>query len=798
MINEDTFPVEPWQIRETTLDFDILAQSESVFALSNGHLGFRGNLDEGEPHGLPGTYLNSFFEIRPLPYAEAGYGYPEEGQTIVDVTNGKILRLLVDDEPFDVRYGELQSHERVLDFRAGTLTRTVRWRSPAGREVAITSQRLVSLVQRGVAAIEYIVEAVDEFTRVTIQSELVANEDQPTTANDPRASALLTNPLQAVSHDCNGQRAMLIHRTQLSELMMAAAMDHDVEVPGRVEVHTDASEDLARTTVICGLRPGQKLRIVKYLAYGWSSLRSRPALRDQVDGALTGARYTGWQGLLDAQRAYLDDFWDNADVEVEGDPESQQAVRFGLFHVLQASARAERRAIAGKGLTGTGYDGHAFWDTEGFVLPALTYTQPRAAADALRWRASTLDLARQRAEELDLAGASFPWRTIRGQECSAYWPAGTAAWHVNAVIAAAFERYRVVTGDQSLEAECGLEVLIETARLWLSLGHHDRHGLWHLDGVTGPDEYTAIVRDNVFTNLMAAHNLRVAAAACGRHPEAARALGVTTEETAAWRDAAGTAHLPFDDGLGVHQQCDGFTTLRDWDFDENTAYPLFLHESYVRLYPAQVIKQADLILAMHWQGHAFTGEQKARNVDYYEPRMVRDSSLSAATQAVLCAEVGHLELAHDYTYEAALIDLRDLHHNTRDGLHMASLAGAWTALVAGFGGLRDDQDMLALNPQLPEEITRMRFRLRWRNFRITVDVDHDRVEYALRDGEDGALTIRHAGTDLELTTQAPVRVKLEPREPMLATPSQPPGRTPLRRSRPGRRVSEPDPGMPPR
>ncbi|MDT5214056.1 MAG: alpha,alpha-trehalose phosphorylase, partial [Mycobacterium sp.] len=363
MINEGTFPVEPWHVRETTLDLDLLAQSESVFALSNGHIGLRGNLDEGEPYGLPGTYLNSFFELRPLPYAEAGYGYPEEGQTLVDVTNGKILRLLVDDEPFDVRYGNLQHHERVLDMRAGTLTRDVRWTSPAGQQVAVTSTRLVSLAHRGVAAIEYIVEAIDEFARITVQSELVANEDQPQTSSDPRAAALLSSPLEAIAQESGENQAVLIHRTRFSELMMAAAMDHDIEVPGRVEADTEVSEDLARTTVICGLRPGQQLRIVKYLSYGWSSLRSRPALRDQVAGAMKGARYTGWQGLLETQRAYLDDFWDSADVEVDGDPACQQAVRFGLFHVLQASARAERRAIPGKGLTGTGYDGHAFWDT---------------------------------------------------------------------------------------------------------------------------------------------------------------------------------------------------------------------------------------------------------------------------------------------------------------------------------------------------------------------------------------------------------------------------------------------------
>ena len=782
MIHDDAFPVEPWHVRETTLNLDRIAQTESLFALSNGHIGLRGNLEEGEPHGLPGTYLNGFYETRPLPYAETGFSYPEDGQSIVDVTNGKIIRLLVDDEPFDVRYGELHEHERVLDMQAGTLARVAQWKSPAGKQVRVQSTRLVSLGQRSVAAIEYVVEAIDEFVRVTVQSELVANEDQPKRSKDPRVATLLQDPLEAVRHETTDNWALLVHKTRESGLMMAAAMDHDVDVPGRVEVRTEASDDLARTTVICGLRPGQQLRIVKYLAYGWSSLRSRPALRDQVAAAIAGARYTGWQGLVDLQRECLDVFWDSADVEVDGDPDCQQAVRFGLFHVLQASARAERRAIPGKGLTGTGYDGHAFWDTEGFVLPVLTYTASTAAADALRWRASTLDLARDRAALLDLAGAAFPWRTIHGEECSAYWPAGTAAWHVNADIAMAFERYRVVTGDDSLEIECGLAVLVETARLWCSLGHHDRHGVWHLDGVTGPDEYTAVVRDNVFTNLMAVHNMQIAADACERHPEAAQDMGVTTEETVAWRDAAGAAHIPYDEGLGVHEQCAGFTTLREWNFTENTKYPLLIHEPYSRLYPSQVVKQADLVLAMHWQSHAFTPEQTARNLDYYERRTTRDSSLSACTQAVICAAVGHLELAHDYAYEAALIDLRDLHNNTEDGLHMASLAGAWTALVAGFGGLRDDEGILALDPHLPDGIERLCFRLRWRDFRLTVDAGHDEVTYTLRDGPDATLTIRHDGEDVGLSTKSPTTVAVSRRTALLPPPEQPPGRKPIRRS----------------
>ena len=527
MISDGAFPVEPWHVRETRLDLDLLAQSESVFALSNGHIGLRGNLDEGEPFGLPGTYLGSFFETRPLPYAEAGFGYPEDGQTLVDVTNGKIMRLIVDDEPFDVRYGELLDHERVLDLRAGTLTRRTTWRSPAGQAVKVRSTRLVSFAQRGVAAIEYIVEAVDEFVRVSVQSELVANEDQPRMSADPRVSAALSRP--ARGGPARDRRARC-----------PSGAPHPSEWPDDGGRHgardrrprTRRGRDRRRRRTgpappsSCGLRPGQRLRIVKYLAYGWSSLRSRPALRDQVSGRADRRPVQRLEGLLDAQREYLDDFWDSADVEVEGDPDIQQAVRFGLFHVLQASARAERRAIAGKGLTGTGYDGHAFWDTEGFVLPVLTYTvrrrpPPTRCAGGRRrstWPRSAppSSTSRARASRGARSGVRSARRTGR--------PAprrGTST----PTSPMAFERYRTVTGDESLEEECGLEVLVETARLWMSLGHHDRHGVWHIDGVTGPDEYTAVVRDNVFTNLMAAQQ--------PAHAPPTRARG-TPRRPAAW------------------------------------------------------------------------------------------------------------------------------------------------------------------------------------------------------------------------------------------------------------------------
>ncbi|HEY6582514.1 MAG TPA: glycosyl hydrolase family 65 protein [Rubrobacter sp.] len=784
MIQHRCFPAEPWAVRETELDLAMLAQSESVFALSNGHVGLRANLEEGEPHGIPGTYLNSFYETRPLPYAEAGYGYPEAGQTLLNVTNGKIIRLLVDDQPFDVRYGRLRAHERVLDLRAGVLRRRADWVSPGGQAVRICSVRLVSFAQRAVAAILYEVEPLGAPARMVVQSELVANEPLPAAVGgDPRAGSGVGAALRSELFSDHDARVVLVHSTRESDLRMAAGMDHIVEGPIVTKTTTESGEDLGRVTVATELEPGQRLRLVKFLGYGWSSRRSLPAVRDQVEAALADARRTGWEGLLAAQRAYLHDFWEGADVELEGDAELQQALRFALFHTLQAGARAEGRAIPAKGLTGPGYDGHTFWDTETFVLRPLTYTAPRAAGDALRWRHATLDLARERARVLGLEGAAFPWRTIRGQEASGYWPAGTAAFHVGADIAEAVVRYQSATGDEAFEREAGLELLVETARLWLSLGHHDAGGGFRIDGVTGPDEYSAIADNNVYTNLMAQRNLLAAADAAERHPERARQLGLGSGEAAAWREAARAMLVPYDEALGVHPQAEGFTEHAVWDYAGTgpDRYPLLLHFPYFDLYRKQVVKQADLVLALYTRGDAFSPEQKARDFEYYEALTVRDSSLSAFVQAVVAAELGHLELAHDYFAEAALLDLEDLRHDTRDGMHLGSLAGAWIAAVAGFGGMRDHEGSLSFAPRLPRGLSRLAFRLLFGGRCVRVEVDRWQASYTLLRG--APLEVAHHGEAVSLAPDEPTTRQIPP-APSRRAPNQPPGRVPPRRRPP--------------
>ena len=794
MIDHSCFDDDGWSLTENRMEFDLLPHTESLFALSNGHIGWRGILDEGEPHGLPGTYLNGVYELHPLPYAEGGYGYPESGQTVINVTNGKIIRLLVDDEPFDIRYGTLVSHTRCLDLRAGVLRREVVWTSPTGRTVRIRSTRLVSLTQRAIAAVRYEVEPLDGPARIVLQSELVANEELPNRHDDPRAAAALTDPLVNDVHAVNETRITLVHTVRHSGMRVAAAMDHAVELTSEngmtdhepLSTRIESEPDLGRYTVAGMVSPGQTLRLTKFVAHGWSAGRSLPAMRDQVDAALAAVVHGGWDALCGEQGRLLEGFWSRSDVQIEGDIQIQQAVRFALFQIFQAAVRAEQRAIPAKGLTGNGYDGHAFWDTESFVLQVLTYLDPPSVAHALRWRHSTLDAARERAEQLGLDGCAFPWRTISGEECSAYWPAGTAAFHINADIADAVIRYLRVTGDTEFGGGVGLELLVETARLWASLGHLDQHGDFRISGVTGPDEYSAIADNNIYTNVMAQQNLRTAAEVATRHPEKAAKLGVVDMEVEAWRAAADAMFIPYDELREVHPQADGFTDHEVWDFsntpDEN--YPLLLHYPYFQLYRKQVVKQADLVLALYLRSDEFTAEEKQRDFDYYEPLTVRDSSLSACCQAVIAAETGCTQLAYDYLAEAALMDIDDLERNTADGLHLASLAGAWVALVAGFGGLRHTDAGLRFAPRLPEGWTRMSFGLVLGDGNLRVEVLPETVTYTYAGKE--PLEVHHGDTVLSLepgkSVTQPVQAPAE-RE----APSQPKGRAPLHRVHDGAR-----------
>ncbi|WFE45489.1 glycosyl hydrolase family 65 protein [Verrucosispora sp. WMMD1129] len=779
-------PDERWRIRRTWDDLDRLGETESVFALSNGWLGWRGTLDEGLPVDMPGSYLNGLHERRELTYPENGYAFPQLSDTVISPPNATLVRLWVGDEPLDLRTGTVLAHEQVLDLRAGVIERLTEWISPAGYGVRVRSTRLVSLPRRRVAAVDWTVEPLDGPVDLRICADLLANEHVPERADDPRAASLIQDPLTAELHRVDGVDALLVHRTERSEQRVAVAVAHRSAAPAHVTTDADASPDRIRLTLAGPLRPGERVRLTKFAAYEWASVAdpSVEELGAQVTAEADAARSVGFENLRAEQRAALDDAWRTADVLLDGDDELQLAIRFAMFHLIQAGRSDGDRTIPAKGLTGNGYDGHVLWDTEGYVLPVLTYIAPAVARSALRWRHAHLPQAYDRAAELRLTGATFPWRTIGGRECSGYWPAGTAALHVNADIADAVLRYDAATGDEDFLTGPGLDLLVATARLWHGFGHFTDDGSFHIVGVTGPDEYAALVDDNLFTNLMARRNLRGAADAVERHPEAAGRLGVDPAEVAGWRAAAEAMTVPYDPKRGVHQQAAGFTDRPEWNFADtgDDDYPLLLHFPYLELYRHQVVKQADLVLAMLRCPGEFTAEEKAANFAYYEARTVRDSSLSAAPQGVLAAELGHLDLAYDLFAESVLQDLEDLGDKTGDGLHLASLGGAWLALVQGFGGLRDDRELLSFDPRLPDRIDRLAFSLLWHGHRLHVTLTADEARYELPDADAGvAIELWHHGERLRVTADHPTTRPMPPLPDLGPEPPSPPGRRPARR-----------------
>lgn len=763
----------PWTVLESGLDLHHPEAAATVLTLANGYVGVRGVPDERPEGSSPGTFLAAVYEEFDHVYPERAYADPEIEERLLPVVDAWALGWSVDGHPLeghpdDTPHGTVAAHDRTLDLRHGHLARESRWTAPSGGSVTVTSRRLVSLVRREVVATRWRVRARDAVTLTARPVPGCRHRDEavPGTEREPGVRTL------SCRHDAEGSA---VHQR---------AVRSGREVVARTVHHVTASEGVdpiwrtapGGATLAVDLPAGAWVEVVVLAVYAAGT--DAETLHTHADTVLRAADAAGWDRLVHEHEAELAAVWDRGDVVVEGDDEMQQALRYSLFQVVQASARVRGMGIRAKGLAGIGYEGHTFWDSEAFVLPVLDHVLPGAAADHLAWRSATLPLARERAAELGLPGVAFPWRTISGRECSGYWPAGTAALHVNADIAYAAARHVAVTGDEVFARDIAAELVIETARLWAGRGHHTPEG-FRIDGVTGPDEYTAVVDNNAFTNLMARANLRSAAAVAERHPDVADRLGVTGPERDAWRRAADRMMVPYAADLGVTEQHEGFTRHAHWDFAaaDPAQYPLHDHVAFVELYRRQVLKQADLVLALHLVGDGFDVEQKRRDFGYYEQMTVRDSSLSAPAQAVVAAEVGHLELAYAYARECALIDLSDLRASTAEGLHVAALAGAWTAMVQGLGGLRHDHGALHLAPRLPRQLTRMAFTVLQGGNRAQVDVRADAVTYRLVAGSEVRLT--HHGVPVHLTTARPAQDRDVPETVEHPAPPQPPGRRPV-------------------
>ena len=780
-LDRTRFPVDPWALREVRYEGRDLGVTETLFAVGNGYLGLRGNLEEGRDSHTHGTFVNGFHETWPIRHAEDAYGFAKVGQTILNAPDAKILRIYVDDEPLLLSVADLETYERTLSFADGVLTRELLWRTPSGKRLRIRSRRMVSFAERHLAVLQYEFTMLDADAPVAVSCQILNRQDgqdeyfvQSAAMGegfDPRRGASLNGRvLQPVLHAVEDQRMTLGYRVTNSGMTLAVAADHFIETTDSYEEVPVISEDLGKYVYRINATEGTTTTITKVVSYHTSRgvppielvnrcRRTLDRVKDHEGGPMSGVA-----AALATQREWLAAFWERSDVEIGGHPELQQAVRWNLFQLAQASARAEGSGVPAKGVTGSGYDGHYFWDTEIYVLPFLTYTSPGIARNALRFRYSMLDAARRRAVELNQRGALFPWRTINGEEASAYYAAGTAQYHIDADIAHAIAQYVAATGDTDFLAREAIDVVVETARLWADLGFWRRGAEgeeFHIHGVTGPDEYTAVVNDNLFTNVMARANLRAAvrdlreleAADPDAYALAVTRLGITEEEITELARIAEGMHIPYDERLGIHPQDDDFLSKEMWDLPNTPAdkRPLLLHYHPLVIYRHQVLKQADVVLALFLQGDEFTLEQKLADFEYYDPLTTGDSTLSAVVQSIIAAEVGYADLADEYFAAACFVDLADLHSNADAGVHVASIGGVWNALVAGFGGFRDYLGVWSFDPRLPRGWDDLRFRVTLHGNRVLVTVRHGEVSFDLETGSADSLEVVVEGSPVTIT-----------------------------------------------
>ena len=756
---------DPWGIGEATFSPSTFAVCEALFAQANGYLGTRGTLEEGMADdilSIEGTYLNGLYLREAIHYDETAFGFASHNNKMLQVPDGKSVTLSVGAETLFFGASDICAFERKLDFKTGLLARRCTWQPKAGGALEISTRRFVSMARPNLLVLEYTVRSDGYTGPLGLTSGLDAAYGSHGSKTDPRAGALsIEKSLEELAAEASPSGdALFLHRIHGSTGLVLTATRQELSLQAQAQAKAVARKGYNGTGYELAIADGETVTLTKFVYYGDG--QDAAVLKAHADKALADAVAAGFDGVLGEQRAAFDAFWAHADICVGGQPAVEQGLRFNLFHLFQSAGKDGKRSAGAKGLTGPGYDGHYFWDTEIYIVPFFTFTQPAVARALLEYRVGKLDAARTRAFEMGHdTGALFPWRTIGGEECSSFFPAGSAQYHINAAIAYAVLQYVDATGDNDFLMQGGAELLFETARIWMQLGHFNarRGGQFCIHEVTGPDEYTAMADNNLYTNAMAAHHLAGAARVAGDLAKVAPnefaalavRLGLPADEIALWRQAAEKMYLPYDKALGIHEQHDGFLDKPVWDFAGTPAdkYPLLLNFHPLKIYRHQVLKQADVVLAQVLLPDQFSKADKRRNLAYYAPITTHDSTLSACIYSVAGAESGNHAQAFELFEETYRMDIENRHANTHYGVHMACMAGSWMAVTFGFAGMRFVGGQLKFNPYLPDGWQDYRFSVQVQGGCLDVAIDAAGATYLLRRGS--GITFLHAGNAVSLT-----------------------------------------------
>ncbi|MGI1691070.1 glycoside hydrolase family 65 protein [Thermoanaerobacter uzonensis] len=746
------YPFEDWVIRETQFSIDTNYRNETIFALANGYIGIRGTFEEGysgpKNTSFNGTYINGFYEIHDIVYPEGGYGFAKIGQTMLNVADSKIIKLYVDGEQFDLLKGKILFYERVLDMKKGVVERKVKWESPTGKVLEVKIKRIVSLNRQHLAAISFTVEPVNFSGKIRFISAIDGNVSNINDSKDVRVGSNLKGKvLKTIDKGVEDLKGWIVQKTQKSNFSYVCAIDNALVGDSKYEVSNSLEEDGVKVIVDLEAEKGTSYTLNKFISYYTSKDFDENKLVALALEEIEKAKNDGFETIEKEQEEFLNSFWEDADVIIEGDKALQQGIRFNEFHLLQSVGRDGKTNIAAKGLTGEGYEGHYFWDSDIYIMPFFLYTKPEIAKALVMYRYNLLDAARSRAKELGHKGALYPWRTIDGPECSAYFPAGTAQYHINADIVYALKRYVEATNDLDFLYDYGCEILFETARFWENLGAYIplKGNKFCINCVTGPDEYTALVDNNAYTNYMAKMNLEYAYDIANKmkkevpekYQKIASKLNLKDQEINAWKKAADNMYLPYSKELDIIPQDDSFLYKERITVDQipQDQFPLLLHWHYLNIYRYQICKQPDVLLLMFLQREKFTKDELKKNYDYYEPITTHDSSLSPAIFSILANEIGYTDKAYKYFMMTARMDLDDYNDNVKDGIHAASMAGTWSAVVNGFGGMRVYTNELHFEPRLPKEWNLLSFNVRYKGRKINIKLTKESVVFALLEGE---------------------------------------------------------------
>ncbi len=727
--------------------YDLLL-NETLFHNANGYIGVRSAFEEGYPEEyltIRGQYINGFYDFRQTKQAENIFGLIQEKQTMLNISDTQMIKISFEDEEFSMFEGTVLSSRRWVDMDKGITGRKVVWRSPKGKEAEITFIRMASFYQLSLFTIECTILPINFSGNVTIESYHNGNVTNYFDPHDPRTADEGFQYLTPIACNIKEGASYITSKTSKSGLEVCSCVKNFLSDENERQFFVDDNNVQCQMSTVA--QRGRTIKLIKYCVFA-DSLRVADC-KTQAADELEKALSMTMQELYQFQADYLRDYWENCYVEIVGDNASNMALRYNLFQLIQSVSKDEFGCVAPKGLSGEGYEGHVFWDSEMYIQPFFTVTNPEITRDLIEFRYEILEMARENAKILGhKKGALYPWRTIMGKECSGYFPAGSAQYHINGDIAYSIIQYYFATKDINFMLSKGAEIIFETARLWMDVGNF-ADGKFYINDVTGPDEYTCIVNNNYYTNALAQYHLQWATklfSQLRKEPTFKRMqkkIKLRSDEIEGFSKAAEAMHLPYDEKRKINPQDDSFLQKKKWDITKipDEDFPLLLHYHPLHLYRHQICKQPYTVLSHFILEDVQSIETIRNSFEYYEKITTHDSSLSGSIFSIIAAKLGLEDKAFEYFGNSTKLDLLDLHRNTKDGIHTANMGGNYMAIVYGFGGFRLKESGIYFAPILPKRWRGYKFRICYQGRRIIVDVSKGTCAFSLEYGDPKEISV---------------------------------------------------------